>query len=311
MDARMLAALATLATAVGLGIVALEHPTAVQPTCPATGVAQRPLLQKAPASTATTATTGVAPGATPGATAGFRAAGLTINTPVHTGADPAAHDDFGVELAFFGTLARTSLAIEYRHEAGGMLELDSEASRLERFTDDRGTDLANEDSPFGPFDTMARVSEDGRHLVFVVPSDALPAAGATGVSAAGVLAVRCGSQQEDVTSEPVALRAGAAFTVGGYRLTIRDVGPSQWGEGHALTLESRTELAAIDGWALVLPDGSEVAASPSMSMSGMGSWQQTLELDEPVERASLRITRWTDLRTVEVPFEVSAGFGLR
>jgi hypothetical protein len=48
-----------------------------------------------------------------------------------------------------------------------------------------------------------------------------------------------------------------------------------------------------------------------MSMSGMGSWQQTLELDEPVVRASLRITRWTDLRTVEVPGEVSAGFGLR
>jgi len=301
MNARMLAAFATLATAVGLGIVALDRPSGVQPVCPTTVVAQRPLASTPTPTTAATAA----------ATPGFRAAGLTINTPVHTGVDPSSDDDFGVELAFFGTFARTSLAIEYRHEAGGMLELDSGASRLERFTDDRGTNLVNEDAPFGPFDTMARVSEDGRHIVFVVPSASLPAAGATGVSAAGVLAVRCGSHREDVASETVALREGGKLAVGGYELTIREVGPSQWGEGHALTLESRTELAAIDAWTLVLPDGRELEASPSMSMSGMGSWQQTLELEESVERASLRITRWADLRTIEVPFEVSAGLGLR
>lgn len=307
MNPRLLAVFATLATAVGVGVVALDRPSGVQPVCPTTVVGQRPLASAPSIVTTTTAT----PVATAAATPGFRAAGLTINTPVHTGVDPSSDDDFGVELAFFGTFARTSLAIEYRHAAGGMLELDGEASRLERFTDDRGTDLANEDAPFGPFDTMARVSEDGRHIVFVVPSDALPAAGATGVTAAGVLAVRCGSRKEDVASETVALRKGGTLAVGGHELAIREVGPSQWGEGHALTLESRTDLAAIEAWTLVLPDGREVEASPSMSMSGMGTWQQTLELEEPVERASLRIARWADLRTIEVPFEVSAGLGLR
>jgi hypothetical protein len=243
-------------------------------------------------------------------TPGFRVAGLQVNSPVHTGAAPASDDAFGVELAFFGSFARTSVAVELARGAGGIIGIDDERCRLARFSDDRGTDLAKKDAFPGPFE-MPRVSDDGRHLVFTVASETLPDPAATRLALGGVLALRVATEQETFVAEDVELVEGTRFTVGSFELEVTANGPSEWSDGHSLTLSSRRDLTTIVSWSLVLDDGTELSLRPSMSMSGMGRWEQTLQLEREVARADLRIACWKDLQTLEVPFELSAGLGLK
>lgn len=240
-----------------------------------------------------------------------RVAGLMINSPTHTGADAASDDASGVELAFFGTLERMRLALELTRPEGGLLGLDEAASRLTRFADDRGTDLIPSESPFGPFELLPRVSPDGRQLVFVIPSSRLPHARATRLSAAGTLGLRVATVSESFTAGDVPLAAGSAFSVAGFDFEIESAGKSQWGEGREVTVVAHRDLSAIRRWALVTPEGTELELRPSMSMSGAGTWSQTLELDRTLERAGFRVECWQDLATVEVPFEVETGLGLR
>jgi hypothetical protein len=239
-----------------------------------------------------------------------RVAGLMINAPVH-GSDPASTDRFDVDLAFFGTFERTRLALELELPDGGILGIDGEASAVERFHDDRGTDLRKKDDSFGPFEMMPRVSADGRYLVFHLPSDKLPATGARELFAAGTVAVQVAHDAETFTTAELALAKGTTFSAGGYAFEIQEVGDSAWGDGRSITLRTKRDPVAVVRYALLAADGTEIELSPSMSMSGMGSWQQTLDAETTPARARFVVEAWQDLETVELPFEVTAGMGLR
>ncbi|MEM7309070.1 MAG: hypothetical protein AAF682_20470 [Planctomycetota bacterium] len=237
--------------------------------------------------------------------------GLMINAPVHTGEDPALEDNFGVELAFFGTFERTRMALELFYPKGGIIDLDNEASTLSLFEDDRATDLRKEDEHFGPFEMMPRMSEDGRYLAFVVPSDKLPDKNASKLYAKGVVAVRVATRAAEFDAEGVLFDEGTELSLGDFDFEITEAGPSSWGDGHSITLQTDRDTVRIVRYAFVDADGNEHELSPSMSMSGMGTWQQTLESDEELGRGTLRIECWQDMHTVEVPFEAEAGLGLR
>jgi len=245
------------------------------------------------------------------ATGPVSVAGLMINTPVHTGADPSSDDTFGVELAFFGTFDRTRLALELRHEDGGILGIDSDASELAAFRDDRGTNLLKEDDAFGPFEMMPRISEDGHYLVFTIASDKVPVGGAARVFAEGVCAVQTAHRSEVFTSDEIALAKDARVSLGGFDFKISDVGDSNWNGEKSITLETKKDTVPIVRYALIDPSGAEIELSESMSMSGMGTWQQSLDAATMPERAKLVLEVWQDLDTVEIPFQVEAGIGLR
>jgi hypothetical protein len=159
---------------------------------------------------------------------------------------------------------------------------------------------------------MTRTSEGGQHLVFSIPSDRLPHAEAARVRVKGVLGLQVATETASYTAKGVVLQSGEDVSIGDHALRIESVGPNEWmGEGYSLTVSSSSDLAGILAWAFVLPDGTEVPLSPSMSMSGMGQWQQTLNYDRELEEIALRITSWKDLRKISVPFELATGLGLR
>ena len=295
MHTRTLVLLGTLVVVLSAGVVSLDDGSSSS-ELPST---LSPLGRRVSAAKETPAPTNRGP---------VRVAGLMINAPVNTGADPGSDDAFGVELAFFGSFERTRLALELSHPPGGVLGIDTEASSVTRFTDDRGTDLRKQDDTFGPFEMMERISEDGRHMVFILPSDRLPAAGATRLSAAGNLAVRVATTQESFDSEEVEVQPGSTFSVGGYAFEITGIGHSAWGDGEQITLKTKTDTFPIVSYALVA-DGVEHELSPTMSMSGMGSWEQTLDVETLPEHASFRVAIWQDLDVVTVPFEVETSLG--
>ena len=292
MNARTVALLGTLAIVIGAGVVLLrgEQEPAVDFPRPSA----RRSVHGASESPAT-----------------VRPAGLMINAPVHTGEDPESGDSFGVDLAFFGSFERTRVALELHYPKGGIIDLDNEASAVARFEDDRGSDLRKQENTFGAFEMMPRVSEDGRYLVFVAASDKLPDPAAARVAVEGTAALQVASSAETFRVEQLELSAGTEFSVGGYDFEITEVGPSAWGEGHSITLKTDRDTTAIVRYGLVDAAGNAIELSPSMSMTGMGSWSQTLDCEQELERATFELECWQDLQTVQVPFSVEAGIGLR
>ncbi len=237
--------------------------------------------------------------------------GIMINSPTHTGADPESDDTFAVDLAFYGTFEKTRLALELVFPKGGIIELKNEESELTVFEDDKGTDLRKTDQFFGPFEMMPRVAEDGRHLVFVAGSDKLPYPTASKLAAKGKVAVLVADQAESFKVENVKVAEGTTFSVAGFDFEIREVGASEWGEGYSLTLVTKTDPGPIVSYGMIDGEGQSIELRPTMSMSGGGSWQQTLDYDRPVEVAAFVVEAWQDPELLSIPFEVSAGLGLR
>ena len=292
MNARLLISLGCLAVFAGAGVVYLRGqegpsplPDSLSPSRSVRGASQSP--------------------------ATVRVAGLMVNSPTHTGSDPSSDDQFGVDLAFFGTFDKTRVALEIAYPAGGIIDIDSDASSITRFEDDRGTSLIKEDNHFGPFEMMPRMSEDGRYVVFVLPSDKLPYSGAKSIQAEGVAGLRIANDARKFTSDIVALEEGSSFSTGGYEFEITEVGKASWGEGFSVTLKSETDTNAILSYSLVDEKGEEQELRTTMSMSGGGSWNQTLEYDRAVPAAGFRVECWQDLKTVKVPFNIEVGLGLR
>jgi hypothetical protein len=234
-----------------------------------------------------------------------RVAGLMINGPTRIG------DSQNEELAFRGSFAKTRLALELHYPKGGLIDLQREGSTLVSFSDDKGTNLLTEDDFGGPFEMLPRISEDSRELLFVIGAKTLPNATAAQLRAQGSVRVMVADAKETHTSATLELVAGTPCEVGPFTFSVSSAGPSEWSEAFSITLESKTDLSAIVRYALVDQDGNEIALQETMSMSGMGSWQQSLDCEKPVETAQLRIECWTEPEIVDVPFEVRTGLGLR
>lgn len=234
-----------------------------------------------------------------------RVAGLMINGPTRMG------DGQNEELAFYGSFAKTRLALELHYPKGGLIDLQREGSTLASFSDDKGTNLLTEDDFGGPFEMLPRISDDSHDLLFVIGTKTLPNTTAAELRAQGSVRVMVADEKETHTSASLELVAGTSCEVGPFSFSLSSAGPSEWSEAFSITLESKTDLGAIVRYALVDEAGKEIELRETMSMSGMGTWQQSLDCDAPIETAQLRVEFWKEPQVVDVPFEVRSGLGLR
>ena len=229
--------------------------------------------------------------------------GLMVHAPT---ANSTEHFE---RLGFAGTFNRSRLAIQLHHAPGGIIDLLADESTVEWFGDDKGTNLVDPDGMFGPLEMMPDIAEDGGSLVFVVGSNRSPHAQASRLEARGTIVAVCATATAKHRAE-VTFKKGEKFQLGPYAFEITNVGKSDWSEGWTLELTSKTDLASIITYSLVA-NGAEEELRQSMSMSGMGTWQQTLEREAAIEKGTLQIECWSDPAKVELPFAVSAGLGLR
>lgn len=214
------------------------------------------------------------------------------------------------DLAFFGTFAKTRIAFELTYPKGGLIDLRREESRLTLFRDDQGSDLLMEDDFMGPFEMLPRISEDARHLVFVVASTATPHAEATRLSVEGSVSVFVADETVVYDSDPIVLAAGARFEVGPYGFEVSSTGASDWSEGWSVSLDTKQDPSAVVRYLLIDGD-EEIELRETMTWSSMGSWQKTLEADAEPGEVVFRVESWKDPQVVEIPLRASAGLGLR
>ena len=247
-----------------------------------------------------------------GAVPEVRANGLRIVDTPHAGKD---------QMRAFNWFAGTTVALVAIRQNGGIIELDRESSKLTDFKDDMGRDLLTvkkltQFSSAG-FELSATISDSGDACLFEVKAPAIPAKGAKKLTVAGEVALRIGSSKTTDSVKNIALKTGSIVKAGPITLKVSKSGKPGWTVGdyvHEVVFESERDLSEIAKISFLTSDGNPIEATrTSTARSGFfGNMKVTwtYQLKKRVDAANIMVTRWTDLKTEQVPFEVSIGLGL-
>lgn len=185
----------------------------------------------------------------------------------------------------------------------GLIEIDEDASLLQRFGDDKGTDLG------GEFESFPDEFKDGSGGTIAIESTGLPAAGATALVAEGAVAMRVASGTRKTRVANVQLQNNQKFTLNTTPITVAEV--TAEGDSQSFTLQlPRQVMVSIRDVAFFDAAGAPIEGSRTSS----GYVNQNAEMGFTVKTAArtiaLEFDTWQEQRTVKVPFKVKAGLGL-
>ena len=206
----------------------------------------------------------------------------------------------------------------------GIVELDREASRVERLVDGAGADLleaddADEDAAaeaegwfgpmFSPIGAFPQVATDGSAMVVELRGRSIPGPEAAGVELEAVLSLRVADEVETHRVEAVDL-AGQELEVAGETIRV-GAGDGLWGQGTSvkLTMSSATSdrIAAVR---FVGAAGEAMAAQAVGTMQMMDEAEREFMLEQETDEATVEVDLYTELRAVQVPVRLEVGLGL-
>ena len=211
----------------------------------------------------------------------------------------------------------TTVALLLRRPAGNIIEVDLDASTLDQFTDDRGTNLLQEaENSFGRtgFGHSADLSDDGKAAMIEVTGGTVPGPNAKSLKAAGTLSLITASGSKSVKVGEVTFAEDESFKVGDATFTVKSAKPSQWQDDvYEVTFRTPDNVDAIAELTFER-EGQAVESRRSMtSRMGMGddvTTQWTYSFEDKLESANVAADVWVGLETHDVPFDIDVGLGL-
>ena len=207
-----------------------------------------------------------------------------------------AFDD-GVKIAFM-----------LKSATGGIIAVDEDQGKIEAFTDDKGTSLMKKGEFKNGFSSFSSVSEDGKAAVFTLEGTVTPPPALQKVSAKGTIAVKVATKKETVKGG--AVKAGAAITCGTQKLTVKEFSTEN-GET-SVTLESKEAFDSIVEvkWldASGKPLEAESGGGGSFGFNGNVTYSKTMSVKGTP--ATVEFVKWTDMKTVQVPFSATVSSGM-
>lgn len=212
----------------------------------------------------------------------------------------------------------TTIALLLYRQAGNIIEFDRDASTLDNFTDDLGTNLLekgeNKWSRSG-FSHVAKISDDGKAAMVEVSAASVPAGGAKYLQTAGTLNVVTARGQKSVEAGKVTFEEGETFNVRGAEISVVSAKPSQRDDGtFKVTFQTTDNVDAIAGLKFAR-DGDSVKARRTLTRRwGMGGNTVTIQwrysFERVIEAGNIAADVWVDLQTHDVPFDVEVDLGL-
>jgi hypothetical protein len=204
----------------------------------------------------------------------------------------------------FHTDNGTTLVLWVRMPAGqGLIELDDDASLLQSFGDDKGTNMG------GKFGSFPQEFKDGSGGIIEIASSGFAAQGATALVAEGTLAMTVSTGTKKTRVANVRLQNDAKFNFGTTPITVSDVETE--GESQNFTLKlPRQVMTSIKDVAFLDAKGAPIEGRRTSS----GYMNDAAELGFSVKTAAKTLTlefeAWQGLKTIKVPFKVRATLGL-
>jgi hypothetical protein len=204
---------------------------------------------------------------------------------------------------------------------GKIVKVNEQDSKLDSFTDDKGTDLMAAPPSPDPFNKpgiscMLPASDSGYDsMILDLRASGRPAKGATALNISGTVNVEVAGSQKQFTVENVKMETNATFNLGDLPVTISEVGANQnsWASDdykYSLTFSGPHDFESISSVEFFDAQGNKIQSHKSSWGGGMGSYMIQFEIKQNVDRVKIVATCWQDLKTLDVPVSIKASVGL-
>lgn len=216
-------------------------------------------------------------------------------------------------------MAPPGVAVEVRLTPpyGKIVSINQFASKVDSFTDDKGTDLlaAKTDNPFSKPGFGVMDYSKGSYATVDIEAAGLPAKGATSLDLSGKVVLRIATGKKEFTVENVEMRTNTTFNIEDLPVKISNVGTNRnsWmGKKYPYSVEfsSGRDLVTIESLKFFDEHGNQIKAHKSSWGGGLGNYVLEYDLQKNVDRAKIVATRWEGLKKVTVPISVKTGLGL-
>ena len=211
-----------------------------------------------------------------------------------------------------------TLEVAVRAPGKPLLSVDTEQSKLVRFRDDKGTDLAKGASK-GFFFWVSKRSSFGDApkdaCVLEFQTKGLPAKGAGRIELVAEVAMRSASGTASAQQE-VKLKEGAKISCGPVPMFLSSVDDSEF-DGSEVTvqvsakepMDAVKEIEFLD--AQGAPMKAESMGSSSFGFGGKKTYSRAFGLPSRPKSLTVKVTYFREVETVQVPVKLSLGMGLQ
>ena len=212
----------------------------------------------------------------------------------------------GSELRPFNESPGTVVVLAVQAPRGnGIVQIDSRASQIDGFTDDKGQSLLEE----GRIGTFPRISEDGSAALVEAEVRARPSAGATSLSVQGSISMTLAGGSKPTRVASVRLTEGQTFKVGTATLTVGEVSTEE--ESTKITFGlTRTVLNTIREVRFF--DAKNTPIESRRTSSGYMNEKAEVQFDAKTKEKAVTVEfeLWQNQRVVKAPFTAQVGLGV-
>lgn len=204
--------------------------------------------------------------------------------------------------------------------AGRIIKIKEADSKLDSFTDDKGTDLTAGPPSTDPFNkpglsVMMLSSDQGEASVIMdLRASGQPAKGATGLNISGTVVAEVASQSKESTADNVQLKIGSKFDLGDLPITISAAAMNKDSftkeDEFSVTLSCAKDFEGISHIEFFDAQGNKIKAQKRSWGGGFLDYMIEYVLSKQVDSAKIVASSWQDLKTIEIPFAIKTGVGL-
>lgn len=230
--------------------------------------------------------------------------------------DPRGND-FYMSLGAYG-IPGTHIRLLIQDSPLEIVGLDTKASKITSFTDDRKTNLAAQ-RPSG----AARVApirfratgEASKHAIVEIFQPGAPVPGATKVLLKGQLVLRCGEGEKSVEQKDVPLDHGSQITAGPFPLEIQNALDQKFGNANfTLVVSGNQPLESIKRIEFLDAAGQPlksifITSVDTRYVDNSTSYIRQYGLPERLDTATVRIVQFANSKNVTLPLNLEIGVG--
>ena len=212
----------------------------------------------------------------------------------------------GSELRPFNESPGTVVVLAVQAPRGnGIVLIDSRASQIDSFADDKGQSLLEE----GRIGTFPRIAEDGSAALVEAEVRARPSAGAASLSLQGSIAMTLAAGSKPTRVANVRLIEGQTFRVGTATMTVGEVSTEE--ESTKITIGlTRTVLNTIREVRFF--DAKNAPIESRRTSSGYMNEKAEVQFDAKTKEKTVIVEfeLWQNQRVVKAPFTAQVGLGV-
>ena len=199
---------------------------------------------------------------------------------------------------------------------GGIVKFDQDNSSLDKFVDNLGTNLKNDQIPIGSgIGMMSEISSDRRAVMFEINGLNLPDKKATSINASGYVAIKRATDKRAIKIDGVALKVGSCVEVSDHRLEITRIGKPIWGDGVvSVVFSSGSDISKIANIQFYNSKDDIITStkegSGSQTLDQKKTYEIAYSLQQQVDTLNLSIVCWEDMQIIKIPFHFTSSVGL-